>query len=84
MKKYFELNKKITLYGGFMDKKYTGMNDKNGRKIFDGDIYHMGDPNIKYIVNFSDKHNEWVGKQLTNNSTAGLKHWLDRIEVVEK
>ena len=38
------------------------------------------DSNIKYEVMF--KEGAFVGKQLGNKSTAGLSHWIDRIEVV--
>jgi len=61
--------------------QYTGVNSKGVfGAIYEGDIYHQGDPKIKYEVIF--KNGAFVGKQLGNESTAGLGHWIDRVEVV--
>ena len=32
--------------------QYTGRKDKNGKKIFEGDIYIQGDKNIRYLVEY--------------------------------
>ncbi|MCY8565264.1 YopX family protein, partial [Bacillus sonorensis] len=30
----------------------TGVKDKKSRPIYDRDVYHQGDPNIKYLVEY--------------------------------
>ena len=61
--------------------QYTGLHDKNENKIFEGDIYHMGDKNIIYSVVWHDSG--FVGYQNgTNRSYAGLEHWKDKIEII--
>ena len=59
--------------------QYTGKNDKNGVKIFEGDTLHMGDTNIKYTVIFQDCG--FVAKQYRNRSTAGIEYWQKLIVV---
>lgn len=62
------------------EHKYTGVKDKNGKQINKGDIFHLGDINIKYEVIFDEF--EFVGQQVGNKSTVGLSHWLKMIEVI--
>ncbi|MCY8035608.1 YopX family protein [Bacillus sonorensis] len=59
---------------------YTGLKDINGREIYKGDVYHQGDPNILYVVEY--KGASFVGKQIGSSSYAGLEHWKGRIEVI--
>ena len=60
--------------------QFTGMTDKNGKRIFEGDIYSMGEKNILYVVIF-DK-SQFIGKQVRNRSLAGLEYWKSDIEIV--
>ena len=60
--------------------QYTGLKDKNGKEIYEGDIYHVGDKNIKYLVVWFDSGFE--GKQLRSTSYAGLKSWAKDIEIL--
>ena len=60
--------------------QFTGMTDKNGKRIFEGDIYSMGDKNILYVVIF-DK-SQFIGKQVKSRSLAGLEYWKSDIEIV--
>lgn len=60
--------------------QFTGMTDKNGNRIFEGDIYSMGEKNILYVVIF-DK-SQFIGKQVRNRSLAGLEYWKSDIEIV--
>ena len=60
--------------------QFTGMTDKKGKKLFEGDVYSMGDKNILYVVIF-DK-SQFIGKQVGNRSLAGLEYWKSDIEIV--
>lgn len=60
--------------------QYTGMNDINGVEIFEGDVFHQGDENIKYKVIFRDGC--FIGNQLVNKSLSGLAYFIKSIEVI--
>ena len=60
--------------------QYTGLKDKNGKEIYEGDIYHVGDKNIRYLVVWFNSGFE--GKQLRSTSYAGLKSWAKDIEIL--
>ena len=54
--------------------------DSLGKPIFDGDILHNGDPNIRYVVVWHD--NGLIAKQIGSSSYIGLAHWQNSITVM--
>lgn len=58
----------------------TGVFDRNADDIYEGDIYTMGDKNIKYKVVWHDSG--FIGKQLGSSSYVGLEHWREQIKII--
>lgn len=64
----------------YVIQQYTGLKDINGKEIYEGDIFHLGDPNITYTVVYFDT--AFRGKQNGSSSYVGLEGWKDCIEKV--
>ena len=60
--------------------QFTGIMDISGEDLFEGDIYNMGDDNIRYVVVW--RNCMFIGKQIGNNSYAGLNYWESEIKKV--
>ena len=62
--------------------EFTGLKDKIGVDIYEGDIFHLGDKNIKYQVTFQNGY--FGGTQVDNKSRVGLFFWSKNVEITGK
>lgn len=60
--------------------QFTGFVDKHGKEIYEGDIFHLGDPNIRYVVVYRDCG--LIGRQIGSSSTVGIPYWSDSITII--
>ncbi len=60
--------------------QYTGLEDINGKEIYEGDIISIGDKNILYFIEWHD--NGLEGWQIGNSNWIGLSYWKNDISVV--
>lgn len=60
--------------------QYTGIKDKNGKEIYEGDVLTNGDSYIKYVVEFIDSG--FKARQTGNQSSIGLMYHQDFLEII--
>lgn len=75
----FSKLKPIQCTGVSATKSYRG-DEAEDLQVFDGDIYHLGDLNIKYVVTWHDTG--FMGKQIRSSSYVGLNYWKDRMQII--
>lgn len=59
--------------------QYTGLKDKNGKEIWEHDVFNIGDSKIQYVVVWKDLL--LCGKQIGTKTYIGLDFWIENIEV---
>ncbi len=60
--------------------QFTGLTDRDGKEIYEGDIIHHGDPNIRYVIEWNDTGLR--AKQLGSSSYAGIYYWRGVTSVI--
>lgn len=68
-------------YDRFKIEQYTGLKDKNGVEIFEGDIFHCN--NVNYVLRFNQVGGAYTVHKITDEKDERfLFHCNDQIEVI--
>lgn len=60
--------------------QYANIKDRNIKEIYGGDVFHVGDKNILYVVEWIDSG--FRGRQIGNKSFIGLSWYQKYIELI--
>ncbi|KAA6334746.1 hypothetical protein EZS27_016952 [termite gut metagenome] len=60
--------------------QFTGIKDINKKRIYEGDIFTLGDIKNKYVVEWTDCAFE--GRQISKKSSVGIEYLQTRMEVI--
>ena len=60
----------------------TGVLDKDGTEIFEGDVVQNGEGGYFYVVYWWDEDAAFRGKQVGSSSTIGLNYWRKELRIV--
>jgi len=60
----------------------TGVLDKDGTEIFEGDVVQNGEGGYFYVVYWWDEDAAFRGKHVGSSSTIGLNYWRKELRIV--